>query len=123
MPTPGETSPNAPADANTATSTSNHTLQFTLRQVDITLLDETGSNFQVWKFHICTALDLFGYLNIVDGIEPQLALAEDKSNLTEVNDWIQQDKRAKAQISLSISDEPLNSIIYMTSAKEAYDKL
>ena len=39
------------------------------RLYDIPLLEENGTNFQMWKYRICTVLDICGLLNIAEGKE------------------------------------------------------
>ena len=36
---------------------------------NIPILKENGANFQMWKYWICTVLDIHGLLNIVEGKE------------------------------------------------------
>ena len=36
---------------------------------DIPILEENGTNFQTWKYQICTVLDIRGLLNIAEGKE------------------------------------------------------
>ena len=62
-------------------------------------------------------------LGLLDGTDVKPTLTKDQSNLDEVKEWDARDKKARAQITLCVSDEPLNSIIYATTAKQAYDKL
>jgi len=39
------------------------------RLYDIPILEENGTNFQMWKYQICTILDICGLLNIAEGKE------------------------------------------------------
>jgi len=39
------------------------------RLYDILILKENGINFQMWKYQICTVLDIHGLLNIAEGKE------------------------------------------------------
>jgi len=36
---------------------------------NILILEENGTNFQTWKYWICTVLNIHGLLNIVEGKE------------------------------------------------------
>ena len=36
---------------------------------DIPILEENSINFQIWKYQICTILDIHGLLNIAEGKE------------------------------------------------------
>ena len=40
---------------------------------DITILKENGTNFQTWKYQICTVLNIRGLLNIAEGKEQHLS--------------------------------------------------
>ena len=39
------------------------------RLYNIPILEENGTNFQMWKYRICTVLDICGLLNIAEGKE------------------------------------------------------
>ena len=45
------------------------TMKTSSRLYDISILEENGTNFQTWKYWICTVLDIRGLLNIVEGKE------------------------------------------------------
>ena len=40
---------------------------------DILILKENSINFQMWKYQICTILDIHGLLNIAEGKEQRLS--------------------------------------------------
>jgi len=45
------------------------TMKTSSRLYDIPILKENGTNFQTWKYQICTVLDIRGLLNIAEGKE------------------------------------------------------
>jgi len=45
------------------------TMKTSSRLYDIPILEENGTNFQMWKYRICAVLDIHGLLNIVEGKE------------------------------------------------------
>ena len=97
---------------------------------DIPILKENGTNFQTWKYWICTILNICGLLNIAEEKEqrPSQILVTGTSNDTakvhtiqieKIEDWDCRNKEAKAQITLTLSDEPLSGIIHAVSAADA----
>ena len=101
---------------------------------DIPILEENSTNFQMWKYQICTVLDICGLLNIVEGKEqrPSQTLVTGMGNnateahaaqIEKTEDWDRHNKEAKAQITLTLSDEPLSGVIHAVSAADAWDKL
>jgi len=45
------------------------------------------------------------------------------AQIEKIKDWDRCNKEAKAQITLTLSDEPLSGIIHAMSATDAWDKL
>ena len=88
------------------------------RLYDIPSLENDGSNFTTWKFCIMTVLDIRGLNTIVDGSHPQ-----PQQSASNYSQWIRADKEAKAQICLTLKDEPLSGILHVATSKEAWDKL
>ena len=74
---------------------------------DIPYLNDDGLNYQAWKYHVQTVLELQRLWKAVEGIEPD----QDKS-------W-----DTCTQIILTLKDELLNVIIGIESAKDIWDKL
>ena len=110
------------------------TMKTSSRLYDIPILEENGTNFQMWKYWICTVLDIYGLLNIVEGKEQypsQILVTRIGNNATKVHatqiekieDWDHHNKEVKAQITLTLSDEPLSGVIHAGSAADAWDKL
>src|SRR5215471_4410374 len=84
------------------------------RLYDVPFLDDNGSNYQSWKFRTQTVLEIRGLWPVVNGDE----LRPGTVNSAEQMEWDFRNKEARAQISLTLSDEPLSGIIYVKSAKE-----
>jgi hypothetical protein len=103
-PTLPTTTPSVPAASN--------------RLYDIPSLENDGSNFATWKFRITTVLDIRGLNTVVDGSRPQ-----PQQSASDYSQWIQADKEAKAQICLTLKDEPLSGVLHVATSKEAWDKL
>jgi len=96
------------------------------RLYDIPSLENDGSNFQTWKFRISTVLGLRGLMGLVDGTEKRpvaVINADVATNQSEIDDWDRRDLEAKAQLTLTVKDEPLSGIIHATSAFDVWDKL
>jgi len=65
-------------------------------------------------------LELRGLWGIVDGTTTKpdsSASSDDKA------DWASKDREARAQITLTLKDEPLNSVLTSTSAKQCWEQL
>jgi len=101
---------------------------------DIPILEENGTNFQMWKYRICTVLNIHGLLNIAEEKEQhpsQILVTGMGNNVTKahaaqiekIKDWDCHNKEAKAQITLTLSDESLSGVIHAGSAADAWDKL
>jgi len=101
---------------------------------NILILEENGTNFQMWKYQICTVLDIYGLLNIAEEKEQRLsqilvtgigdnAAKVHAAQIKKIEDWDHHNKETKAQITLTLSDEPLSEVIHAVSATDAWDKL
>ena len=101
---------------------------------DIPILKENGTNFQTWKYWICTVLDIHGLLNIAEEKEqcpsqiPVTGMGNDAAKahvaqIEKIEDWDCCNKEAKAQITLTLSNEPLSGVIHAVSAADAWNKL
>ena len=101
---------------------------------NIPILEENSTNFQTWKYQICTVLNIHELLNIAEGKEQcplQILVTGTGNNATKahatqiekIEDWDHQNKEVKAQITLTLSDEPLSEMIHAGSAANAWDKL
>ena len=104
------------------------------RLYDIPILEENGINFQTWKYRICTVLDIQRLLNSAEGQEQRpsqilvTGMNDDAAKvhaaqIEKIEDWDRHNKEAKAQITLTLSDEPLSGVIHTMSAADAWDKL
>ena len=101
---------------------------------DISILKENGINFQKWKYWICTVLDIHGLLNIAERKEQRPsqilvtgmgdnAAKVHAAQIEKIEDWDRHNKEAKAQITLTLSDEPLSGVIYTMSVADTWNKL
>jgi len=93
---------------------------------DIPYLENNGTNFQTWKYQICTVLRLQGLMKIVDGTTKRLTLiqsANKSTNQLDIDDWDHHDMEAQAQLTLILKDEPLSGVLHATSAADIWNKL
>jgi gag-polypeptide of LTR copia-type/Domain of unknown function (DUF4219) len=74
---------------------------------DIPYLEDDGANYQAWKYRVQTVLEIRGLWKAVEGTE---------SDSVKVRD-------ARAQIILTLKDEPFNGVIRVVSAKDVWEKL
>ncbi|KAF5363875.1 hypothetical protein D9756_000060 [Leucocoprinus leucothites] len=96
------------------------------RLYDIPSLENDGSNFQTWKFRIGTVLRLRGLMGIVGGTDKRpepIRNADVIENQSAIDTWDRQDMEAKAQLTLTLKDEPLSGIIHSSTAADVWDKL
>ena len=87
---------------------------------DIPFLDDNGNNFAFWCFRIRMVLELRELWALVDGSKTK---PDEKADAAAYEDWISKDCEAHAQITLTLKDEPLNSVLFATNAKDCWDKL
>jgi len=101
---------------------------------DIPILKENGTNFQTWKYQICTVLNIHELLNITEGKEQHSlqilvtgmddnAAKAHAAQIEKIEDWDCCNKETKIQITLILSDELLSGMIHTRSAADAWDKL
>ena len=98
------------------------------RLYDIPFLDDSGSNYSTWKYRISTILDIRGLMAIVLGDEKcpleQAPDIKDQAAFTLAYEkWKGRDKQAKAQITLTLRDEPLSGVVLCQTAAEVWEKL
>ena len=91
------------------------------RLYDIPSLLNDGSNYPTWKFR--TVLEVRNLWALVDGTSSRPTATESAPKTAEIASWSTRDREARAQITLTLSDEPLNGVMYAETAKEAWDKL
>ena len=105
--------------ASSSTSLSPKSIPASNHLYDIPSLKNDATNFQMWKFWIETILDIRGLLSIVNGTLkcPMESQSEDYTL------WKKLDKEVRAQICLTLKDEPLNGVLHVATSKEAWDKL
>src|SRR6266702_4795510 len=90
------------------------------RMYDIPFLDDDGSNFAFWRFRVRTVLKLWELWGLVDGSKTKPNRNADPTAYAE---WTYKDQEASAQITLTLKDEPLNSVLYANTTKECWDNL
>jgi len=100
--------PNSPSLTSKSIPASN-------RLYDIPSLENDAANFQTWKFRITTVLDIRGLLPIVEGT----LKCPTESQSEEYANWQKLDKEARAQICLTLKDEPLNGVLHVATSKQA----
>ena len=108
----------ATSSSTTGTTTTGAKRDRDIRKYKITTLKADGSNFGAWKHRVQRALGINGLWKIVQGTEPRPA-AGDPS----LNDWTLHDEEAMAQIEFTIKDDPLQTILDTSGAKDAWDRL
>jgi len=65
-------------------------------------------------------LGVQGLWNIISGDEVQL---DEMTHPIESEEWLSNDRKAHAQITLTLKDESLSGVLYMTMSAEAWRKL
>jgi len=85
------------------------------RTYDIPFLDDDGGNFAFWKFRVRMVLELRELWGLVDGTVAKPAAT---AAAADIADWASKDRETRAQITLTLKDEPLNSVLFATTAKE-----
>ena len=88
---------------------------------DIPSLQDDAANFQMWKYCIKTGLNIRGLLPVVDGSLTCPTVTNPPSK--DLMHWLQMDKEAKAQIYLTLKDEPLNGVLHKAMSKEVWETL
>ena len=73
----------------------------------------------MWKYQIMTVLDIHRLWEIVDGTKKK----PDQSKVAELEEWTAKDKEARAQITLTLKDEPLSGVLLAMSAEGIWRKL
>jgi hypothetical protein len=87
---------------------------------DILPLEDDGNNYVCWKVRTETVLKLWDIWGIVNGNIP---MPDSSAPPDERAEWSSKDLQARAQVILTLKDEPLHSVLDATTAKECWDKL
>jgi LTR polyprotein gag-polypeptide-like protein len=87
---------------------------------DIPYLEDDGNNYTFWKFCSQMVLNLCDLWTTVDGTITQPAQSAPQDKWAK---WSCNDCEARAQITLTLKDEPLNSVLDATTAKDCWDRL
>jgi hypothetical protein len=117
--TTGTTNPSSGGGSSSGTSGSTPTAKGHPRMFDIPFLDDNGSNFAFWHFCARMVLKLCDLWSFVNGSKTKPTTTTDP----DYEDWISKDCEARAQITLTLKDEPLNSVLFATNTKDCWDKL
>ena len=81
---------------------------------DIPFLDDDGSSFAFWKFRVRMVLELCDLWDFVNSTSTKPDPSADAATHAE---WTYKDHEARAQITLTLKDEPLNSVLFTSTAK------
>ena len=92
--------------------------QASSRLYDVPSLDDEGKNFTMWKYRVEMVLRVRKLWKVVTGEEPR-----PDANSPALADWLERDQEAKAQVTLTLSNEPLSGVLHATSAKDVWDML
>ena len=105
----------------TTTGQTDRSHQPSSRLYDIPSLEDDGSNFQTWKFRIRTVLRMRDLLGYAEGTITDPGAGE---GLEEKHaEYIRNEQEAQTQITLTLKDEPLRSVLHLTSAQDIWSKL
>jgi len=80
------------------------------------LLEENGSNYVFWCHRVQTVLELRDLWPTVDGTDPK---PDPTLSLDRYSEWLRRDREARAQITLTLKDECLNSVLAVKTAKDS----
>ncbi|KAF9805649.1 hypothetical protein IEO21_08975 [Rhodonia placenta] len=86
---------------------------------DIPLLENEGGNFQQWKYRVGWVLRIRGLYPLIDGTEKDPGTTD----LVLQEAWRLQNYKALTQITLTLKDKPLSSVMRMEIVKDAWDAL
>jgi hypothetical protein len=101
-------------------------LEHSARLYDIPPLEDDGKNYVCWKFRTETLLKLWDLWGIVNGDVPKpdpSSASDNDERAAAAAEWSHKDLEARAQITLTLKDDPLRSVLDATTAKECWDKL
>jgi len=85
---------------------------------DVPYLEENGTNFAFWKYRVELVLQIRNLWPLVDGTDKAPSTTS-----PDYADWTSRDREARAQIALTLTDEPLNTVFQARTSKEAWDSL
>lgn len=119
--TAGLTRASATATTTATTSLSAKSSHASSRLYDIPSLDDEGSNFQTWKYRVEMILDVRGLWDIVGGMST--TAPDPNADPAGHAEWLLKDKEARAQITLTLKDEPLSGVLHATTAAQVWTKL
>ena len=124
MSTPGTSASTAGKFLKTASTTlsavSNKVMSGSSCLYNIPSLDNNGTNFHMWKFRIQTVLGVRHLWSVVSREDPK---PNETMHSDEHEEWMEKDKEAHAQLTLTLKDEPLSRVLYYTTSAEVWKKL
>ena len=120
MSTPPSASTAGKMKTSTVASTASVKSAGTSRLYDVPSLEDDGTNYQMWKFHVCMVLGVRGLWKVITGDEAQL---DEVTHPAKHEDWLSRDREALAQITLTLKDEPLSGVLYTMTSADAWKKL
>jgi len=82
---------------------------------DVPLLEENGNNFAFWKYRVKMVLKLRNLWPLINGTDKA-----PNTTSPDYTDWAYQDHEVHAQIALTLTDEPLNTVFHEKTSKEAH---
>ena len=85
---------------------------------NITPLEDNGNNLPSWKFHMQKVLEIHGLWDVVDHRREA-----HKEGSDQYKEWKAKDREVSVQITLTLKDEPLNTVIYATLVHNAWKLL
>jgi hypothetical protein len=90
------------------------------RLCEIPFLDDDRNNFAFRKYRIQMVLELWDSWTLVDGTSPK---PDPRVDPDAAAAWTYSDRDARAHITLTLKDGPLNSALDASTAKDAWNKL
>lgn len=96
---------------------------------EIPLLKDDGSNYNMWKFHQTTVLQLRSLLGIVNGTDtlPEPLTSQDAKDLAKISDqadavvkWKKHNEDTFALVVLNMEDCTMTNVMEMTLAQDAW---
>jgi gag-polypeptide of LTR copia-type len=86
---------------------------------DIPKLLNDGSNYTLWKFCISQVLEAWGLSEYVSGAKPKPGISDTKG----LEEWTVKDHDTRLQVTLTLEDDPLLSVLNLTESKAIWDAL
>ena len=104
---------------SSVSATSGRSTHASSRLYDVPQLENDGNNYYSWKLRVAMILEVRGLKGLIDGTDPRPG----SDDITQLLSWLERDREARAQILLTLKDEPLSGIVFETTATEIWKKL